>query len=142
MPIFKHIVFLAALALASVTADASPSETLTFVKADGSKVAFSVEGLKITYDDFAHAVVTNNETSATIDLADVKYMCFDDGETTGIAGDVNGDGETNIADVNTLINIILGSDTNGDTQSRADVNQDGEVNVADVNSLINIILAL
>ncbi len=51
-------------------------------------------------------------------------------------GDVNGDGEVNIADVNALINIIL----NGKSTAVADVNADGEVNIADVNALIDIIL--
>jgi hypothetical protein len=52
-----------------------------------------------------------------------------------IAGDVNLDGEVNIADVNAVIDIILGSTGNAD----ADVNGDGEVNLADVNAVINII---
>ncbi len=55
-------------------------------------------------------------------------------------GDVNGDGEVNIADVNALIDIILGGYANASTMKRADVNGDGEVNIADVNALIDIIL--
>lgn len=55
----------------------------------------------------------------------------------GLKGDVNGDGEVNIADVNALIDIILGG--SGNTFA-ADVNGDGEVNIADVNTIINIIL--
>ena len=56
----------------------------------------------------------------------------------GIIGDVNGDGEVNIGDVNTLIDMILNS-----RQDKAgDVNGDGEVNIADVNALIDIILQL
>ena len=52
-------------------------------------------------------------------------------------GDVNGDGEVNVADVNTLINaILLGVTTNG----RMDVNGDGEINIADINALIDLIL--
>ena len=53
-------------------------------------------------------------------------------------GDVNGDGEVNIADVNALIDIVLGGVDN--SQGRSDVNSDGEVNVADVNEVISIIL--
>ena len=140
MPKFKHIFFLTLLALLCATTGLKASETLAFVKIDGSKTVFSVQGLKITYDDFAHAVVSNNETSAMIDLTTVRYMCFDDVETTIITGDVNGDGEVNVADINTLINIILSGDTDSDNYSRADVNIDGEVNIADVNSLIDIIL--
>lgn len=51
-------------------------------------------------------------------------------------GDVNGDGEVNIADVNTVIDLIL----TGDTMPSADVNGDGEVNIADVNAVISFIL--
>ena len=54
-----------------------------------------------------------------------------------VVGDVNGDGEVNIADVNVVIGIIL--DGHGD-EAAADVNGDREVNIADVNAIINIIL--
>ena len=56
--------------------------------------------------------------------------------TSKIRGDVNSDGEVNIADVNALISMILG---NG-SYAGADVNGDGEVNIADVNAVISIIL--
>ncbi len=51
-------------------------------------------------------------------------------------GDVNGDGEINIADINALIDIIL----SGDNQPTADVNRDNEINIADINAVIDIIL--
>ena len=54
-----------------------------------------------------------------------------------LKGDVNGDGEVNIADVNALLNMIL----TGDSQPAGDINEDGEVNIADVNALIDIILS-
>ena len=53
-------------------------------------------------------------------------------------GDVNGDGEVNIADVNALIDMIL----KGEASDNADVNSDGEVNIADVNNLIDLILTM
>ena len=53
-------------------------------------------------------------------------------------GDANSDGEVNIADVNTVIDIILG----GTPQPSADVNGDGEINIADVNTVIDIILGV
>ncbi len=52
-------------------------------------------------------------------------------------GDVNHDGEVNIADVNAVLAIILGGNT---YTPEADVNGDGEVNIADINVLIDIIL--
>ena len=54
-----------------------------------------------------------------------------------IYGDVNGDQEVNIADVNSIIGVILDGN---DFTPAADVNGDGEINIADVNSIINIIL--
>ena len=53
-----------------------------------------------------------------------------------IYGDVNSDQEVTIADVNVIIDVILGK---GHTAS-ADVNGDGEVTIADINAIINIIL--
>ena len=53
-----------------------------------------------------------------------------------VVGDVNNDGEINIADVNAVTDCIL---TN-DFTDRSDVNGDGEVNIADINALIGIIL--
>jgi hypothetical protein len=58
---------------------------------------------------------------------------------SNIVGDVNADGEVNIADVNCIIGIILGkADTYG---GRADVNADGEVNIADINAIIKYIIS-
>ena len=51
-------------------------------------------------------------------------------------GDVNGDGEVNIADINAVITAILGGEPDGE----CDVNSDGEINIADVNAVIGIIL--
>ncbi len=55
-----------------------------------------------------------------------------------IRGDVNGDLEVNIADINHVIDIIL--EGNGNTPA-ADVNGDGEINIADINVIIDIILS-
>ena len=65
---------------------------------------------------------------------------FIQGEVGGLKGDVNGDGEVNIADVNTLVDIILGGVADDETKARADVNEDAEINIADINALIDIIL--
>ncbi len=58
-----------------------------------------------------------------------------------LKGDVNGDGEVNIADVNCVIKVILGQVNADIYEGRADVNEDLEVNIADVNAVIAIILA-
>lgn len=53
-----------------------------------------------------------------------------------LQGDVNRDGEVGIADVNAVIDIVLG----GGSNAAADVNADGEISVADVNAVIDVIL--
>ena len=53
-----------------------------------------------------------------------------------LTGDVNGDGEVTIADINIIIDAIL----SGTFNNGCDVNGDGEVTIADVNMIINIIL--
>ena len=72
-------------------------------------------------------------------LGIINYLLS--GDASGIdiyTADINEDGEVNIADVNTLIDIILGGPDNSDGFS--DVNKDSEVNIADINAIINIIL--
>ena len=58
-------------------------------------------------------------------------------EVTYLNGDLNSDNEVNIADVNTLIDIIL---DDGTFSAVADVNCDGEINIADVNAILDLIL--
>ena len=57
--------------------------------------------------------------------------------STGVRGDVTGDGQVDIADVNAVINMMLGK---VDKTSTADVTGDGSVDIADVNTIINIML--
>lgn len=62
-----------------------------------------------------------------------NLVCLED---EMVPGDVNGDGEVGIADVNALIDMIL----DGVASPYGDVNGDGEVNIADVNAVIDMIL--
>ena len=56
-------------------------------------------------------------------------------------GDVNGDGEINIADANSVIDIVILGGNAGHTRApAADANHDGEVNIGDINTIIDIIL--
>lgn len=63
-----------------------------------------------------------------------------DKEPSGVAGDVNGDGEVDVTDVNILINILLGKDDAAKYSGRADVDGNGEVDITDVNIVINKVL--
>ena len=54
-------------------------------------------------------------------------------------GDVNHDGDVNIADVTRLIDYLLGSTTDIYLDC-ADVKADGDINIADVTALIDLLL--
>ena len=103
-----------------------------FPVADGiCTVAISIEIMERTGFFPAYSYV-HKANGPAITLKFVKG----DVPEPGTPGDVNGDGEVNIADINALIDIIL----SGDSQPAADVNNDGEVNIADINAVIDIIL--
>ena len=65
-----------------------------------------------------------------------------DGGKNFETGDVNGDGKVDIADVNILINIVLGSDNATKYAGRADLNKDNKVDIADINIAINLLLGV
>ena len=56
-------------------------------------------------------------------------------------GDVNDDGQVNIADVTALIDYLLSGNGSMVNQNGADANQDGSINIADVTSLIDYLLS-
>jgi len=46
----------------------------------------------------------------------------------------------NVVDVQLVVNVFLGSQTDPEVVARADVNGDGEVNVLDVQAIVNAYL--
>lgn len=83
-------------------------------------------------------------TASTAHYGEVEKEVVAVVESSGTArrGDVNADGDVDIADVNCAVNVILGLTPRGTYDSRDDVNADGDVDIADVNTIINIILGL
>ena len=57
-----------------------------------------------------------------------------------LLGDVNNDGNVDIADVTALIDYLLSQDATGINLNAADVNEDSEVNIADATALIDMLL--
>ena len=75
-------------------------------------------------------------------LDDIKISYTDKWPAQTKPGDVTGDGEVNIGDVNAIIAIILaGGTTDVQLHEAADVNGDGEVNVSDINYIIQLIVS-
>ena len=54
------------------------------------------------------------------------------------AGDVNGDGTVDVADIAAIIDVMAGTITNDELRITADVNSDGAVDVADIAAVISI----
>lgn len=83
------------------------------------------------------AIGTNRENitddlTLTVSLPTPKHVA--------VTGDVNGDNSVDVVDVNTLVNVILGSTPASQFDGRADVNGDKVVDAIDLNAIINIIL--
>jgi len=73
-------------------------------------------------------------------IGDLMYrVVLDDvaGGGTDCNGDITGDGDVNVLDVVSLVNVIMGSAESGPCD---DITGDGDVNVLDVVSLVNIIM--
>ena len=128
------------IALVAMVASAETYNYLKFTKTNGSTVTYSVEGLKLTYDN-SNVYVTNAETSATIALAEVQDMYFSNeaGGNDFIRGDVNNDGTVSISDVAALIDYMIDNTTVINLDA-ADCNADQNVSIADVSALIDYLL--
>ena len=135
----KKAIIILLIAVASFNASAEIYSYLKFTKTDGTTLTCPVEGLKLTYDS-NNVYISHSEGETEIALSSLKSMCFSNEipQDPGLRGDVNSDGDVNIADINAVISAILS--VQGSLEGRADVNGDGEVNIADVNVVIDIIL--
>ena len=138
----KKTIITMLIALVAICASAETYSYLKFTKTNGSTVTCSVEGIKVTYDN-NNIIVTNDEGTTTIALADVQDMYFsNDGSTTPTykVGDVNMDGFVTISDVTALLDYLLSGDATGIDLNAADVSEDGDVTISDVTSLIDMLL--
>lgn len=128
------------IALVAMLASAETYNYLKFTKNNGSTVTYSVEGLKLTYDN-ANVTVSNVDGTSTIALAEVQDMYFSNeaGGSDFVKGDVNNDGVVNISDALALINYIL-NDSGDINLDVADCNGDNEINVSDALAIINYVL--
>ncbi len=75
------------------------------------------------------------EYDLTVNLNEMTLVINKIEHTT--TGDVNGDGEVDVRDITTLIDVIMNSITDN---PRADVNKDGDIDVRDITALIDIIM--
>jgi len=55
-------------------------------------------------------------------------------------GDIDGDGQVTVSDINVIINMMAGMDDGSIDTTIADVDGDGQVTLSDINVIIDIIL--
>ena len=113
-------------------ADNGESKLITGITGNSCNVTGLEPGQSYKYK--VQAVYTDETTSAWSNIETVTLT----GSVT-IPGDVNNDGEVNIADINIMTNVILGIESMADYPA-ADLNNNGEVEISDLNILINITL--
>ena len=92
---------------------------------------YSVPAATVYTGGYMNKPITAMQVDESVLQAGFWYM-----RAAPLTGDVNGDGEVNIVDVQSLIDAIL----TGADGPAMDVNGDGEVNIADVNAVIDVIL--
>ena len=110
--------------------DATEDQEVAVGEEVTTQLTTSGKSYKITGD--------GSEYTITFDKNNLKFKF--EGGTPGVPGDVTGDGEVDIADVNAIINIMLQKNPASDYPGNADVTGDGSVDIADVNAVINIML--
>jgi 1,4-alpha-glucan branching enzyme len=108
------------------------------LEAGGWKLAIDVDNISAGLT--ATPVTLSTNQSFTVPAGGYKVYYKGEPASHYAYGDVNHDGEVNIADVTTLIDFILNRGLDDVAPDDYDINGDCEVNVSDVNALINIIL--
>ena len=93
-------------------------------------------------DDTHYSFTLPSEINAELtpeDLSVIQVRVSAKFKANRIPGDVNEDGNLDIADLNILTNIVLGM-TAAEEYPNADINGDGAVNTSDLNLLTTILL--
>lgn len=112
------------------SADKSWSDKVTYPKHDGwHSVGRYPDGSKEVYVFSCPTIYRANMLS----LGDEKVV-------QKVLGDVNGDGNVDVADITALASYILGEPSADFVLANADVNEDGSIDVADITAVATIIL--
>jgi hypothetical protein len=136
----KKTIITMLIALVAIFASAETYNYLKFTKTNGTTATYSVEGLKLTYDN-TNVTITNVDGTATIALAEVQDMYFsNEPGSTSKRGDVNRDGLIDIDDITTLIDYVLNGTGTGVDLEAANCNMTGGIDIDDVTTLINYVL--
>ena len=134
--------------LVTIIFDAEDDDNCTMGSDYAPFYTSGIRGKAMTYTDnwtsFVDYAMGDHFPDATAMLGcgtNVELPVTEIGYTYGrMLGDVNGDENVSIMDVNALINYLLSGDPTDLCLVNADVYEDGKVSIADVTSLINLLL--
>ena len=85
-------------------------------------------------------LVDNGDGTWTLSMTaqDVTIIAME--ETANMPGDLNGDGNVDVEDMNIMINVVLDMVNTNQLSGDPDLDGNGIVDVVDVNTLINLVL--
>ena len=109
----------------------SDDYSLNVVLSQGDNAHQSVDVTGINKDIYLEITSTTNKYTVA-DITD---------QFAYVRGDVNRDGELSVADVTTLIDILVSGDYDDELIQIGDLNNDLELSVADVTTLIDILIS-
>lgn len=122
--------------------DASGAKAVSESGDENTRTITGITGTSYTVEN-----LTENETyeykvkaigaSAESDWSNIIEVALAN-QPQWLQGDVNHDGEVDVRDITTLIDVIMNSSVNPE----ADVNRDGDIDVRDITALIDIIMSL
>ena len=124
-------------------------QTITITAEEGTTIFYSTDN-GTTWNEYVDAIEVGEGTT-TISAKAIKAGLWNNSEVataeyvveipvTVVLGDVNEDGDVNIADVTKLIDYLLDNSATPFNRNNADVKQDGNIDIADVTSLIDMLL--
>ncbi len=126
----------------SVDEDGTEASAVSVVTMEKSAVPSS------DYEDFPvdrpfYFTIENRKEQSVLFVGRVTTL--PDTSVSRFDGDVNDDGETNISDIVTIINVMAGKDAGTGTEmnapaakAKSDVNHDGKTDISDITAVINI----
>lgn len=144
----KHLIYVSAIELDTTAITMRPGETVTLIATvspedatykDVEWTSSDNEVATVSQDGVVTALKTGTATitAKTTDGSELSASCE---VKVVLLGDVNLDGNVDIADVNSIVNIILTRVPANAFDRRDDINGNGVTDIADVNACVNIIL--
>jgi uncharacterized protein YjdB len=121
---------------AIITPDNAENKTLEWDIPDNNVIMTQIYNDTHSLNIGAIGEGTVTITARTTDGSNKSASCIVTVGKQELPGDVNGDGEVSIADINIMIDLVISESY----QPEYDLNGDGEVNIADINLIIDLVL--